>query len=258
MLKKRLIGVVTIKDGWAVQSIGYQRYLPLGNPECLVENLDRWGVDEILLQVIDRSLKQLGPDIELLARIASLGLETPLIYAGGIRTVNDGVRAIQSGADRVVVDAILHDDPSIVCDLSQRLGAQAIIAGLPLSLNEKQLLWRDYRDGNTQSVSVEILNLIKFGAVSEVLLMDWKHEGYPARFEIGLLNAAIDKIEDVPIIVFGGISEPAQIADLLLIPNVAAVAVGNFLNYREHAVQSLKIALASFPIRSPVYESHYS
>ena len=83
MLKKRLIGVVTIKNGWAVQSFGYQRYLPLGKPECLVENLDRWGADEILVHVIDRSVSGEGPDYELLEKFARLGLGTPLIYGGG-------------------------------------------------------------------------------------------------------------------------------------------------------------------------------
>ena len=50
MIRKRLIGVITVKGGWAVQSFGYARHLPLGRPEILAENLDRWGADEILVQ----------------------------------------------------------------------------------------------------------------------------------------------------------------------------------------------------------------
>ena len=76
MLKKRLIRVVTIKDGSAVQSFGYGRYLPLGRPECLVENLDRWGADEILVQVIDRTRRSLGPDFALLSKLARIGMGT--------------------------------------------------------------------------------------------------------------------------------------------------------------------------------------
>ena len=33
MLLKRLVGVVTVRRGIAVQSFGYQRWLPLGRPE---------------------------------------------------------------------------------------------------------------------------------------------------------------------------------------------------------------------------------
>ena len=57
MLKKRLIGVITVLDGWAVQSFGYKKYLPLGKPKILAKNLDNWGADEILIQSINRTRK---------------------------------------------------------------------------------------------------------------------------------------------------------------------------------------------------------
>ena len=56
MLKKRIIGSIAVLNGWAVQSISYNRYLPLGRPEVIAQNLDRWGADEILIQCIDRSI----------------------------------------------------------------------------------------------------------------------------------------------------------------------------------------------------------
>ena len=144
MLRKRLIGVVTVRNGWAVQSFGYRRYLPLGRPECLVENLDRWGADEILVQVIDRSAGDHGPDFDLLARLGRLGLETPLIYGGGIASADHAVRAIQSGADRVAVDQALHRAPEEVRRMSARLGAQALIAAVPVRFADS-VLRHDYR-----------------------------------------------------------------------------------------------------------------
>ena len=57
MIKKRIIGTVVVKNGIAVQSFSYGKYLPLGKPEIIIKNLDRWGVDEILINVIDRSKK---------------------------------------------------------------------------------------------------------------------------------------------------------------------------------------------------------
>ncbi len=165
MLKKRLIGVVTVRNGWAVQSFGYGRYLPLGKPECLVENLDRWGADEILVQVIDRSLNHHGPDFGLLARLGAMGLETPLIYAGGIRSVEDGVKLVQSGADRIVVDALLHDDLQTVRDLGEQLGAQALIASLPLSIEGSSLVWLDYRTRKSSALAQDVLDMVRSGVI---------------------------------------------------------------------------------------------
>jgi len=256
MLRKRLVGVVTVKNGWAVQSFGYHRYLPLGKPECLVENLDRWGADEILVQGIDRSVGDLGPDFELVERLGSLGLKTPLIYGGGIRSVSDGVKVIQLGADRLVVDALLHDDLSSVRGLSERLGAQAVIASMPLSWQRNCVEWLDYRIHTSTPITDEILELIHSGVISEVLVTDWIHEGQPSGFEKKLVRKL--PLQAVPIIAFGGLSEHEQMSELLRLPSVTAVAVGNFLAYREHAIQKYKEVLAGMPLRLPCYESKYS
>lgn len=256
MLKKRLIGVVTVKDGWAVQSFGYRRYLPLGKPECLVENLDRWGADEILVQVIDRSVAGVGPDYKLLGKLARLGLGTPLIYGGGMHTVEDGVQVIQCGADRVIVDALLHDDLSVVRGLSEQLGAQAVIASIPMAMGSHGLEWYNYRSKVAAPIGEALAETIEQGLISEVLLTDWQHEGTSSGFESALIDLFPNK--KVPLIAFGGISSAEQMRGLLALSSVAAVAVGNFLSYREHAIQQFKEALASAALRPPTYATEYS
>ena len=256
MLKKRLVAVVTVKDGWAVQSFGYDRYLPLGKPECLVENLDRWGADEILVQVIDRSKNDFEPDFKLLEKLGKLGLETPLIYAGGVRSIVDGVELIQLGADRIVVDAMLHDNLPVVRDLSERLGAQALIASLPLSWRDHEIKWFDYRYKTSTQISNEVLELIQSGIISEVLISDWEHEGIPGGFEQKLVEKF--PLRDASIIAFGGISKPEQMRALLECSGVAAVAIGNFLSYQELAIQKYKEALTNMPVRLAKYKSTFS
>ena len=247
MIKKRVVGVVTVKDGWAVQSFGYGRYLPLGKPEVLTENLDRWGADEIILQCIDRSSERRGPDLQLLDRVGRKGLSTPLIYAGGIRTAQDAVAAVKSGADRVCVDALLHDAPEQLRELSAPLGAQAVIASLPLSLGASGLAWLDYRTGREQPLSAGLLDVLRSGVVSEALMIDWRHEGVAGGFDLGLLAAF--PVAGMPIIAFGGLSEPTQLREALGSDRVSAVAIGNFLSYREHAIHHYKRQLAGLPIR---------
>jgi cyclase len=247
VIKKRLVGVVTVKDGWAVQSFGYARHLPLGRPEVLVENLDRWGADEILVQCIDRSRAQAGPDLALLERIGRLGLSTPLIYSGGIRDAADGLAAVQAAADRICIDSMLHDRIAEVHALSGQLGAQALIAALPLSHEEGRLQWLDHRTGRRQPLGEALLGLLAGGVISEALLIDWRHEGHAGAFDEGIL--AHFPLEQVPLIAFGGLSEPRQLRAVLQSPRVAAAAVGNFLSHREHAIQRLKLELAGIPLR---------
>lgn len=254
MLKKRLIGVVTVKDGWAVQSFGYRRYLPLGKPEWLVENLDRWGADEILVQCIDRSPRQAGPDFALLARLGAMGLGTPLIYGGGIANVEDGVKVIQAGADRIVLDSLLHEAPKILNELSQQLGLQALVAAVPLRRQEDGVKWHDYRHRRDLPLAA-LARVLERGLASELLVIDCEHEGQEAGFDPRLLDALPDG--NMPVLAFGGISQVAQMRSLLARPRVAAVAVGNFLGYRELAMQQFKKALASPDLRQALYAADH-
>jgi cyclase len=247
VIRKRLVGVVTVKEGWAVQSIGYRRYLPLGRPEVLVENLDRWGADEIVVQCIDRARFGQGPDLALLERISKKGLATPLIYGGGIRCAADAVAVVQSGADRVCVDALLHDAPHTLPALAAPLGAQALIGCLPLARAGGELRWLDHRTCVQKALSPDVIELLESGVISEALVVDWRHEGVAAGFDTALLAAF--PAGQVPLIAFGGISQPEQMRECLGMPRVSAVAVGNFLNYRELAIDALRAQLGGLPLR---------
>lgn len=250
MIRKRLIGVVTVKNGWAVQSFGYARWLPLGRPHVLVENLDRWGADEILVQCVDRGTA--GPDLALLERIGTMGLSTPLIYAGGIRGSDDARAVVAAGADRIAVDALLHDDPGSVPPIARQLGSQAVIAALPLARNDDGTVqWLDYRSGYEAPIAPMVLELLANSLISEAMVIDWRHEGTPGSFDLALLDGVLPA--HVPLIAFGGLSEPDDLSRALGSNNVVGAAIGNFLSYKEHAVQSYKAALADLPLRPAHY-----
>lgn len=253
MAKKRLIGVVTVRHGLAVQSFGYRRYLPLGDPVVLVENLDRWGTDEILVQSIDRSRSGFGPDWDLLDRLANLETKTPLVYAGGIRSTEDGVEVVRRGADRIAIDSLLRTNVDAVPKIAEQLGAQAVIAALPLAWSDSGLQWLDYRTGRSEPLPEVVLDLMRSRVISEALLIDWQHEGSLEAFDVRL--AAEFPIDDERVICFGGVSSVRLAARLFEIPEVSAVAVGNTLNYREHAVQEFKAGLVPVGVRKPVCSS---
>lgn len=251
MLKKRLIGVITIRNNLAVQSFSYQRYLPVGKAEYLVENLDRWGVDEILIQVTDRGNN--GPDLALLNRISRLQISTPVSYCGGIRNEQDAAKVIHAGAERIALDALLHDRPDDVRSISMRIGAQAVILSMPLTIRNGVPLWLDYRTSTAHPVNSALLALMHDRMASEILVIDSDHEGGRGSFSDQMFDLA-DTLP-LPLIVFGGITDALQQQRLLEKQNIAAIAVGNTLNHSEHAVQTMKCLCASENLRSPAYQA---
>ena len=255
MLKKRLIGVITVKDGWAVQSMGYRRHLPLGHPEWLAENLDRWGADEILVIAIDRTRLGLGPDLTLMRRLGSLGLSTPLAYGGGLRSAADAVAIVQAGAERVCLDALLRTGERTVREISALVGAQAVIGALPLASKSGILHRLAHEASRSAPLLAEELSLFDARVISEALIIDWYHEGYRGAFDLELVERFPKTA--APLLVFGGVSEPQQIDRLLALERVAAVGIGNFLTYREHAIQALKRGVSGDRIR-PAFSTETS
>ena len=74
--------------------------------------------------------------------------------------------------------------------------------------------------------------------VSEILLSDVKNEGMNEAFDAKILK--IKEFYNIPFILFGGISSKKQIDFLIRKKNVSALAISNFLSYKEHAYQLFK------------------
>ena len=63
MLTRRIIGKILLNGELAIQSKGFQQFLPLGKPEIIAQSLDEWGVDEIV--IFDRLASKHGKCINI-------------------------------------------------------------------------------------------------------------------------------------------------------------------------------------------------
>jgi cyclase len=247
MLRKRLLGAVVVRQGWAVQSFGYRRWLPLGQPECLVENLDRWGADGIVVLAIDRGDQ--GPDLGLLERLGDLGLSTPLTYGGGLATQEHARAAVRAGSERLILDTVLSHNPDAVAAMASAVGVQALVASLPLVRSDNgEVLHLRHATGEQAPLTPSIRRLMASEQVSEVLVIDAMGEGSGQGFTPELLDT-VQSQTALPLLAFGGLAEAVQIRSLLSRPQLAGVVVGNALNYREHSIGHLKAALTDQPLR---------
>ena len=226
----------------------------MGKVKCLVENLDRWGADEIYIQSIDRSRDNRGPDYELLEKIGKIGLGTPLIYGGGIRNKQDANEVIHLAADRITVDSLLYDNMESVREISEHLGQQAVIASLPIASDNKILEKFNYKTKNKSEITDNYISSIK-PLISEILCIDYQSEGKKNSFNMNLPKL-FSRFE-IPLIIFGGISEIQQIENLITKENVKAIACGNFLHYSELKIPKIKESINVNHLRTPDYDLRY-
>lgn len=245
MLKKRIIGNIIVKNDLAVQSFNYKKFLPIGKPEILLENLDNWGVDEIAIIVIDR--KDKGPDFKLLSKLKDYKINTPLIYGGGIKTKDQANAVISYGAERIILDSIIYENIDNINQIYNSLGSQALILSLPL-INEKNTIYfYNYKTGE-KNLDSKIIEILKKEFFSEIVLMNVNGEGSARGFD-QLLTKYMKGITRVPFIVFGGITTSKDVKNCLKDKRISAVMIGNSLNYKEHSIYHLKKNIKDLWIR---------
>ena len=237
MIKKRISASVIVKSNRVVQSISYRKYLPIGSIEPVVENLDRWGVDEIIIFDIDRSKNSLGPNYDLIKAISSIPISTPLAYAGGINNYKDAIRVISSGSERVIVDNLFFKNPKNIKNISNAIGSQALLLALPLTINKNGIFHYNYINKKSKLLDLpKILDLKPY--FSELIIIDYLSQGFDSKFDIGLLE--IFNENDIDLVCYGGIGVSELSSQILATKNVKSIAFGNILNYGELKFQEIK------------------
>ena len=54
----------------------------------------------------------------------------PLTFGGGIRNQNDAIMMVRSGADKVTLNTLLHENKNSVKNIISILGSQAVVGSM--------------------------------------------------------------------------------------------------------------------------------
>ena len=222
MAYKRISAVVTVRDGNVIKSYGYRKYRPGGSLSTVLRMLNRWEVDEIY--VIDIGLNE-WPSTSTLEMIENTNITTPVSYGGGITSVEDADKVIESGCERFIIGRAAYRDETLCKAIAMRYGAQSVILSLPVSDVSGELRLPNYFDGK---ISFEVAKRVALSPwVSEIFLTDWVNEGSFGAFNENILSRiAYEGGMGKDLIVFGGI-DSTRGESLLCREGVAAVCFGN-------------------------------
>lgn len=254
MLKKRVIATLIIKDDRVVQSIGFNHYLPVGSVAVCVENLNRFGIDEIILLDIDAS-KQNRTINQKLVELASKVSFVPICVGGGLKTLDDIELTLKSGADKVALNHSFWQDPSFCKAASNIFGKQCIVISLD-AFDKKRY---DYFSKIVLPQDIaEAAKFIQETQAGEILLNSTQRDGAKVGLDIELIKYVCDAVS-LPVIAMGGVGNAVHIKEALEVKNLSAVAVGNFFHFIEHSVnitKGLLVSASNIPIRNESYANY--
>lgn len=235
MLKKRLVACLLIRDGLIVQSVGFDRYLPIGKPKFPIEFVVKWDVDEIVLLDMSATPEGRGPDHEALSQL-SHSCFVPLTVGGGLRTVSDARKVLRTGADKVSVNSHAIERPILISEIADVFGSQCVVVSMDCR-REHDGSFQVYTHSGKQATGLSpaewAQQVEKLGA-GEIFLNSIDRDGSKRGYDIDLIRNVTD-IVSIPVIACGGVGSHSHFAAGILQGGASAVAAGNIFHYIEHS-----------------------
>lgn len=244
MLKKRLTACVIVKDGRVVQSIGFERYLPVGSLDVTVEFLNQWGIDEIVILDMDATRQDRRPDCRRIEQISRKNF-APLAVGGGIRDVEDMRRLIHSGADKIVINTIALERPQIITEAAEIFGAQCIVVSMDVRRNKdgKYEIYKDSARKATGKDPIVWAKEVESLGAGEIFLNAVDRDGSKTGYDLKLIENVAQAVH-IPVIACGGVGSARHVLEGFRETSASALAVGNFLNFTEQSPMLIKAYLA--------------
>lgn len=253
MNKIRLIPVLFIKNGYIVRSENFNEHKIIGNVVNQAKRYNEWNVDELIYIDISRDKKyDSRRDDHKVKRVNSLDqildlvskeCFMPLTFGGGVRNLNTIKKLIQNGADKVVLNTLLHQNPDDVLSAVKIFGSQAIVAGVDYRVINKKIEF--YIEKGKKKLDLNFEGLIKHLEdlkVGEIFLNSMDNDGKAEGYDIDTIKLFIDKTK-IPLIACGGASSIYDFKELAKLNNISGIAAGNMFHFTEHIYPRAKIEL---------------
>lgn len=263
MKKHRLIPVLLLKDGWLVQSKGFNRYQNLGNPTTAVRRMSEWGSDELIYLDIskaenydirrnDQNYPNRQNFLEIIEDVSKVTF-MPITVGGKIEKLQDIETRLRLGADKISINSKAVAEPEFIEQSAREFGSQCIVVSIDVKIKDQIYVVYDHK--NSCSTELDVLNFsrqVESMGAGEILLNSVDRDGKGSGYDINLLNLIADNVK-IPVIACGGVGEWHHFEEALDTTNVDAVAAANIFHYRDQSVYLAKKYLyeAGLRVRKP-------
>lgn len=228
-LPPRIIPAFLLQDDAFVKTRKFARPLYVGDPLNTINLFNKFEVDEIIIFDISCSRNGKKPNFELIEELAS-ECWVPLSYGGGIRTVNDIKRILNSGVEKVVIESLFYLSLNELEQSVKQFGSSSIA----VCLNIKKTVFGRYvlyTLGKTKRAPIsleqtlDILNKIQIG---EIVVNNISRDGTWWGYDCELLQYIASK-SNCPVVALGGASCLNDLKNVILSGASAAAAGSLFV-----------------------------
>jgi cyclase len=236
----RIIARLDIKNKNLIKGINLEGLKIVGEPNKFAIEYYENGIDELIFMDSVASLYGRNNLYDIINE-ASNNIFIPLTVGGGIRNIDDALKAFNSGADKITVNTAAVEDNNLINNLSKKFGSQSLVLSIEAKKIDKNK-WEVFTNNGRQETGLNVIDWCKNAedrGIGEILLTSVDMEGTKRGFDFELLNEVSANVK-VPIIASGGFGKPEHMIKAFKDCSVDAVAIADAFHYKRYLVQDLK------------------
>lgn len=241
MALPRCIPVLLLQNGALVKTVQFRDPKYIGDPLNAVRIFNEKEVDELVFLDLDASVKGTPIPFKLLEEISEECF-MPLSYGGGIKTIEDIRRIIQTGIEKVIIGTEAVENPEFVKQVVAEFGSSTVCVSLDIQKNTSG--YHLYTRSGTrlmQADPVDYAQELETLGVGELLVHSIDREGMRNGYDLDLIRA-LRKAVNIPIIASGGAGTLEHLCEAVQ-NGASAVAAGSmFVFHGRH-----QAVLISYP-----------
>ncbi|HAL54989.1 MAG TPA: imidazole glycerol phosphate synthase subunit HisF [Bacteroidetes bacterium] len=239
MLTKRIIPCLDVKDGRTVKGTKFRNLRDAGDPVELAARYSDEGADELVFLDISASREGRKTFLSVVERIAK-AIQIPFTVGGGIGALDDILRVLDAGADKVSLNTAVVLRPEFLREASLAVGSQSIVVAIDAKRENGG--WNVWIKGGAERTSLDVLTwatrTANLGA-GELLVTSMDTDGTRTGYDLDLLRTISDLVR-IPLIASGGAGTKEHIKQAIVDGKADAVLAASIFHYQEISLSDIK------------------
>ncbi len=248
----RLVARLDIKAPNLIKGIHLEGLRVIGDPNEYARKYYEAGADELVYMDIVASLYERNSLADIVEK-TTREVFIPITVGGGIRSIDDVIQTLRSGADKVAVNTAAVRRPELITEMAERFGSQCVVLSIEAKRDGKGR-WEAYTDNGREHTSRDAVEWAAQGVAlgaGEVLVTSVDREGTRKGFDVELARAVCNAVP-VPVIVSGGMGTVEHLVEVVQAAHPDAVAIADVLHHGRMGLQDIRAAAraADLPVRA--------
>jgi cyclase len=226
----RVIPCLDVDRGRVVKGVNFLNLQDAGDPVELAALYGSQGADEITFLDVTATVDDRTTTYDLVRHTAET-LFIPLTVGGGVRSVSDVGKLLESGADKISVNSAALTNPDLIDQIAQHFGSQICVISVDAKRDASMPSgYQVTTHGGRQSGNRDALAWAKEACergAGEVLLNSIDADGTKEGFDVEMITA-VRAVVQVPLVASGGAGKAAHARDAYLAGADAVLAASIF------------------------------